>query len=98
MMTTNQPDLFGHTPAQGDMFADHRPEQILLPDPADIRRRLLKMLSEARAAEAKSPWDERKTRLYAVIFPQMANWLLADEANQLRAEFAALIERFKRAA
>jgi hypothetical protein len=93
-----QPDLFSHSPAQGEMFADHRPPQNLLPDPADIRRRLLKMLGEARAAESKSPWDARKTRLYATIFPQMANWLPPEEADGLRAEFAAQIERFKRAA
>lgn len=93
-----QRDLFDGAPAQGDMFADHRPQQNLLPDPADIRRRLLKMLAEARAAESKSPWDERKTRLYAVIFPQMANWLPTEEANALRAEFATQIERFKEAA
>ena len=97
-MTTTQPDLFGHAPAQGDMFADHRPAQNTLPDPESVRRKLLKMLAEARAAENKSPWDERKTRLYATIFPQMANWLPAEEAGQLRLEFAAEIERFKTAA
>ena len=97
-MTTTKPDPYDHTPAQGDMFADHRPVQYSLPDPANVRRKLLKMLREARAAQSRSPWDERKTRLYATIFPQMANWLPAEEAHQLRLEFAAEIARFKRAA
>ena len=95
---TTKSDSYDRTPAQGEMFADHRPEQYSLPDPANVRRKLLKMLGDARAAGSKSPWDERKTRLYATIFPQMANWLPAEEANQLRSEFAAEIARFKRAA
>jgi hypothetical protein len=33
-----------------------------------------------------------------VPFPQMANWLPDDEANQLRFEFAQELERLKQAA
>jgi hypothetical protein len=97
-MNPPQPDLFGHTSAQGDLFADHRPVRSHLPDPADIRRRLLKMLAEAKSAESQSPWDTRKTRVYQVIFPQMANWLPQDEADQLRLEFAREMERLNLAA
>ena len=95
---TTKPDPYVHAPAQGDMFANHRPAQVALPDPENVRRKLLKMLAEARAAKMMSPWDERKTRLYATIFPQMANWLPAEEAGRLRLEFAAEIDRFKPAA
>lgn len=85
---------------QPDLFANHeRPEQYPLPDPADIRRRLHKMLADARGAEdGISPWPYKKAGLYKIIFPQMANWLPEDEANQLRLEFATEIERFDLAA
>jgi hypothetical protein len=45
------------------------------------------MLAETRAAESTSPWNERTTRHYQVIFPQMAHWLPDAEAEQLRSEF-----------
>lgn len=68
-----------------------------LPDPDDIRRRLHALLAQARAAETM-PWDERKARMWQVVFPQMANWLPDDERDQLRFEFAQEIERLKQAA
>jgi len=89
------PDLFGHKPAQSDLFADEpRPNNgVGVADPDDVRRRLHKLLAEARAAEAKSPWSERDTRMYQITFPQMANWLPRAEAEQLRLEFRAELER-----
>lgn len=36
--------------------------------------------------------------MWQTVFPQMANWLPEDEANQLRSEFAQEIERLKPAA
>jgi len=53
------------------------------------------MLAQARAAEGGSPWNERTTRLYQIIFPQMANWLPAEEAAQLRFDFAQEMSRLK---
>lgn len=96
-------DLFGHTPAQSSLFGDAddripNPEPpSYLPDPANIRRRLHAVLAAARDAE-RMPWDARKARMWQTIFPQMANWLPDDEANQLRFEFAQEIERLKLAA
>lgn len=98
-------DLFGREPTQGSLFGDapgRMPDspsdaRSYLPDPADIRRRLHAVLDTARAAE-RMPWDARKASLWQVIFPQMANWLPQDEANQLRFEFAREIERLKLAA
>jgi hypothetical protein len=98
-------DLFGHPtdPAQGSLFGDapdripHAPPPSLLPDPEDIRRRLNAVLAKARAAETM-PWDDRKARVWQIIFPNMANWLPDDEANQLRLAFAEEMERLKRAA
>jgi hypothetical protein len=96
-MKSTQPDLFGDAP-HPDLFADNAPKQSYLPEPSDVRRRLVAILSEAKSAQSKSPWDGRKTRLYQLIFPQMARWLPSDEADQLCFEFARELERFNLAA
>ena len=80
---------YGGDHAQLDMFGAPPPENYD-PDPADVRRELLAVLAEARAAET---WDDRRFGLYKVIFPQMANWLPAEEAQQLRRKFAAELAR-----
>ena len=97
-MPSTQPELFGNIAAQPDLFGDRQPAQSYLPDPGDVRIRLLDMLGQAKSAEFKSPWDRRKTRLYQVIFPQMAKWLPEEEADQLCFEFARELERFRLAA
>jgi hypothetical protein len=66
------------------------------PDPDTVRRRLHALLATARDARAM-PWPERDARMWQVVFPQMANWLPDDEADQLRFEFAREIERLKAA-
>ena len=43
------------------------------------------------------PWPARDARMWQTVFPQMANWLPEDEAEQLRFEFAQEIERLKAA-
>ncbi len=58
------------------------------PDPAEIRARLHALLALARDA-THIPWDARETRLNAILFRQMANWLPEPERDQLRAAFAA---------
>jgi|SRR5450631_4472515 hypothetical protein len=94
-MSEQAPDLFGFKRSQGDLFANEpaRNDGVGVADPDDIRARLHKMLAAARAAEATPPWNERTTRLYQTIFPQMANWLPAAEAEQLRLEFWTEMER-----
>jgi hypothetical protein len=100
---SNMPDLFGQTPAQASLFGDgedripNLPAPTYLPDPADIRRRLQSVLATAREAQ-RMPWDVRKARMWQTVFPQMANWLPDDEADQLRFEFTQEIERLKLAA
>jgi hypothetical protein len=99
-MQSHTHDLFGHTPAQGDLFgADaavvERAPQV---DPAVVRRRLLAMLSDIRAAEKKSPWPPETTRLNQLLFPQMANWLPEEERDQLRFEFETELKRLNLAA
>ncbi len=97
----DQPDLFGHRPAQGSLFGvgDDRlqaPAQRVLPDPEKIRRRLNTLIEKARSAE-KMPWSERDARMWQIVFPNMANWLPDEEAEQLRFEFAQEMERLKAA-
>jgi hypothetical protein len=78
-------DLFGFEPAQGDLFANEpaRNDGVGIADPDDVRARLHKVLAEARAARSRLPWNERTTRMYQIVFPQMANWLPDSEAQQL---------------
>ena len=86
-------DLFGNTTlgAQHSLFGDD------LPDPERGRRRLHGLLETARNATSM-PWDARKASMWQIVFPQMANWLPDDEADQLRFEFAQELERLKLAA
>jgi hypothetical protein len=94
----NDPDLFGNSPGQRDLFPEATPQPGRIVDfPAEARRRLLKMLAEAKAAE-HLPWTEKETRTLEILFPQMAGWLPDDEASQLCFEFAREIERLKNAA
>jgi len=64
---------------------------------AEARKRLLKLIASARAAD-RLPWSERELQKLQILFPQMAEWLPDDEADQLRFEFAQEIERLKNAA
>lgn len=61
-----------------------------------IRRRLQAVLETAKTA-ATMPWPERDARMWLTVFPQMADWLPDEEANQLRFEFMQEIERLKAA-
>ena len=94
----SNPDLFGNTAGQGDLFPEATPQPGRIIDfPAEARRRLLKMLAEARAAE-HLPWSEKEMKTLEILFPQMAGWLPEDEANQLCFEFAQEVERLRNAA
>ena len=76
-MNDQTSDLFGFRPPQGDLFANEpaRNDGVGVADPDVVRARLHKLLAEARAAQFKPPWNERTTRMYQIVFPQMANWL-----------------------
>ncbi len=89
----DEPDLFG--PSQlGLGLEDTRPDPTAI-DPEDVRQELLALLDLARAATDEAPWDRRTHRYHQVVFPQMANWLPDDEADQLRFEFAKELERIE---
>lgn len=98
-MNQHTPDLFGHTPAQGDLFgAPSAPAKAVKVDPVAVRLRLESMLGELKAAETRSPWTADTTRLNQLIFPQMANWLPEEERAQLRFAFESELKRLNIAA
>jgi hypothetical protein len=99
---TDDTDLFGKSPAQGNLFGTgedrlQAPQQRALPDPEIIRLRLRTLLEKAKSAK-KMPWSERDANMWQTVFPNMAKWLPEEEADQLRFEFAQEMERLKRAA
>lgn len=103
-----QPDMFGHTPAQADMFdppvaTERKPIHserygtIEPPPPGGhtpetIRTKMLRLIAEARAAST-TPWPLRQTRSYMVMFPYMAEWLPSQDGEQLLMEFKAEMHR-----
>lgn len=98
----DQTNLFGHSPAQGNLFGsgDDRmqaPHRRSLPDPEAVRVRLKSLLEKARLAE-KMPWSERDAQMWQTVFPNMAKWLPDNEAEQLRFAFAQEMERLKQTA
>ena len=89
-------DLFRTQPEQlgFDIFAE--PElKSEWPDPAEIRVKLNATLAIAKRAQDACPWDERTFKYHKVVFPQMADWLPAEERDQLRFEFAQEVERIE---
>ena len=59
------------------------PPQQLQPDPEKVRCRLRALIEIVRSAD-KMPWSERDARMWQIVFPNMANWLPDNEAEQLR--------------
>lgn len=98
-------DLFGDTDLNGQtsLFGDapnrmpHQAQPDITPDPERVREKLHALLAKAKAADTL-PWPEKKARVWRIVFPQMANWLPEEEAEQLRFEFARELERLQLAA
>ncbi|WP_155264790.1 hypothetical protein [Sphingomonas segetis] len=89
----DEPDLFG--PSQlGLGLEDTRPDPTKV-DPEEVRRELKALLALAKAAQDEAPWDRRTHLYHQVVFPQMANWLPEDEAEQLCFEFAKELQRIE---
>jgi len=94
MARSGQADLFEKN-AQPDLFSgDAAP--LYRPDLDKVRARLQKLLAEARAAKAM-PWEPTQLSLYQTIFPQMTDYLPADEGAQLRFSFEEELKRLKAA-
>lgn len=80
---------------QGDLFGPP-PRQSYAPKPEKVRQMLHSMLDELRGAE-EWPWSEKDLGFNKVVFPQMTNWLPAEEAARLRIEFEREIKRLETA-
>lgn len=91
-----QPDLFGPDP-QSDLFGGEPAPVVYRPDPDRVRRRLQRILAEARAASAM-PWEPTRLGLYRLIVPQMTLSLPDDEAARWRLDFEAEVTRLENAA
>ena len=89
---------------QGDLFLvdiqpdllEQQPAQAYRPKVDDVRRELLDMLAQARAAKSM-PWTPAKAKYHQTVFPQMSNWLPEAEAAQLRLEFESEMARLSEA-
>ena len=94
MSRHDQLDLFGEN--QLGLPGVERTEVVYRADPDEVRAELLRVLTQARAAES-FPWDARRTLYWRTVFPQMTNWLPDAEAEQLRFEFEREIRRLEAA-
>lgn len=81
---SEQPNLFPPVPPRAEIV-----------DPEEVRAELIDILAKARAAVDAAPWDHKMQRFHRVVFPQMANWLPKEEADQLCFEFARELERIE---
>jgi hypothetical protein len=88
MARSSQAHLFE---TQAEMFAPE-PAPVYRPDLDKVRRRLNKILAEARAAQSL-PWDPLS--LYRTIFPQMTLFLPEGEGAQFRLEFDSELKRLE---
>jgi hypothetical protein len=88
-----QQDLFGASQL-GLGLEETRPDPTLI-DPEMVRVELNAILATAKAARDQAPWDRRTHKYHQVVFPQMANWLPADEADFLRRQFELELERIE---
>jgi len=93
-MSRNQLDLFGD--ATPDLFGEDAAPVVYRADPDRIRRRLAKLIAEARAAQSM-PWNAEQLRNRAAMLRQMGSFLPEEEAAQLRFEFEQELERLKAA-
>jgi hypothetical protein len=91
---TRQMNLFGDD--QSDLPGVEAVQAAYHPDPNEVRAELWSVLTKARSAQT-FPWDARRTLYWRTVFPQMANWLPDEEAEQLRFAFETEIRRLEAA-
>ena len=85
MVVDPQTNLFG----EGRMSP---PTQTSLPDLQRLRERLSRLLETLRGSETM-PFSDKDLRMWQTVVPNMARWLPDDEADVIRTEFAAEMER-----
>lgn len=74
---------------QADMFGPAT-EPVYRPDPEKVRRRLNRILAEAREVQ-ELPWDGLS--LYRTIFPRMTSFLAEEEGAGFRSAFDSELKR-----
>jgi hypothetical protein len=92
------------SPRQGDLFAGDKPDPsdedfetpVYEADPDEVRAELHAILAQMRAADSM-PWDDDRTSLHRVIFPQMTGCLPEEEGAQLRFQFEEELARLQAA-
>jgi hypothetical protein len=94
MTRHNQSDLFGDP--QSELFPAEAGPVAYRPDPDRVRRRLQRILAEARGASAM-PWEPTQLSLYRTIVPQMTLSLPEEEAAQWRFDFETEVARLEEA-
>jgi hypothetical protein len=92
MSRSNQTDLFG---MQADLFGPPPPKSYA-PSLATVRAEVNKVLEKARIAR-EMPWTAKEVAFWKTVFPQMTNWLPAEEAAQARHAFMEEIQRLEAA-
>ena len=92
MSRSSQPDLFGK---QADLFGPP-PKQSYEPSLEKVRAEVHKVLEKSRIAK-EMPWTAKEVAFWKTVFPQMTNWLPAEEAEQARAAFWEEINRLEAA-
>lgn len=92
MSRSNQIDLFG---TQTDLLGSP-PTQSYTPSLARVRAEISKVLEKARIAK-EMPWTAKEVAFWKTVFPQMTNWLPAEEAEELRSAFLEEICRLEAA-
>ncbi len=92
MSRRNQPDLFA---TQNDLLGAP-PKQSYAPSLATVRAEANKVLEKARLAK-DMPWTAKEVAFWKTVFPQMTNWLPAEEADQLRLAFSEELSRLEAA-
>ncbi len=93
MGASQRSDLFQNDEQSG-LFGEDAPTPVYRADPDAVRAESHKILAEARTAKAL-PWEPKMVLLYRTIFPQMTNWLPAEEGARLRFEFEEEIKRLE---
>jgi hypothetical protein len=79
---------------QLDLFA-RRPDTApvsVIPDPAEVRRRMESALAELVNADSM-PWPEKKLGVWRIIWPQMMRWLPEAEHAELQRRFDEQVAR-----
>jgi hypothetical protein len=93
MSSARQLDLFRNDEPLSD---EEYQGPVFEADPQEVREELNELPATVRAAQTL-PWDADRVGFWRLVFPQMSNWLPAEEARQLCGDFEAELVRLEAA-